>query len=186
MCPFKLQGVLIVKRFAENEYVIWLEFDEDITNFFNKKCAMLDRYKIKQGVRPPHMTLTFVKTNCINEVIKYTKSFFSKNNICISLMSVEMFKNRVVYYAPQKSEKLFDFQKRFCIGLIVFGKLSWKLYLPERWTPHIALTGNLSKKKSAEAVSIITEGFLPIKDIQPKKAVIKNCYSGEIVLNLNI
>lgn len=175
-----------MKRFAENEYVIWLEFDEDATNFFNEKCAILDRYKIKQGVRPPHMTLTFVKTENIDEVIAYTKSFFYENSICISLMSVEMFKNRVIYYAPKKSEKLLDFQKRFCVGLTDFGKLSWKLYFPDKWTPHIALTGNLSKKKSTEAVSVMTEGFLPLKALQPQKAVIKNCYSGEVVLNLNI
>lgn len=174
-----------MKFFSKDEYVVWIEFDNYITDFFNEKCCVLEQYKIKPGIMPPHMTLTFVKTKSIDEFIEYTKSFFKKNSVNINLQSVDMFKNRVVYYALEKSSELLNLQSSFCNGLSEIGKLSWKLYFPENWTPHIALTGSLNKRDSIKALSIMRDGFSPIKNIKTQKIIIKNCYSGEIVLNMH-
>lgn len=174
-----------MKIFSKNEYVIWIEFEDNITNFFNEKCGVLEQYKIKPGIMPPHMTLTFIKTKNIDKFIEYTKSFFKENSVSINLQSVDMFKSRVVYYAPEKSSELLNFQRSFCRGLSEIGKLSWKLYFPENWTPHIALTGSLNKTDSIKALSIMRDGFSPIENVKIKRIIIKNCYSGEIVLNIH-
>lgn len=45
----------------EKIYVIWVEFDDAFSEFLDRKCEELDKSNIVQGIRPPHMTLTFAK-----------------------------------------------------------------------------------------------------------------------------
>lgn len=175
-----------MKRFYKNEYVVWVEFDEESTAFFEEKCRLLDAHSIKPGVRPPHMTISFARTDSCFELMEYTKSFFSKNTVVIDIDEVDMFTNRVVFYKPRQSEDLLSLQKDFCFGLLNFAKLSWNLYFPKNWTPHIALTDSLSKRQSIAAQNLMQKDFTPRSNVKIKKVIVKNCYTGEVFLSLDM
>lgn len=65
-----------MKKFLDNEYVIWCEFDIEFQNYLQACCDSLELKGIPMGIRPPHLTVTFVKTDQIEQLIKLTKEFF--------------------------------------------------------------------------------------------------------------
>lgn len=140
-------------------YVIWMEFDDEYTEFLNKKCKALDENNIKPGIRPPHLTLTFFKTNDRDKLIEFIKSFVENNSINIKINSISAFSEGVLFYAPSVTSELLEYHNNFCKGLCEFGELSWDLYYPGKWTPHIALTSDLNGSDILKAFSIMREGF---------------------------
>ena len=87
------------------------------------------------------------------------ETFLLKNMIDIEIEAVKQFSGGIVYYAPRVSEELLKLQADYCEGVSEFGELAWDLYFPGRWTPHIALTGQLSEVDALKATSIMQEGF---------------------------
>ena len=140
-------------------YVIWMEFEDEYTGFLNEKCRELDENNIKPGIRPPHMTLTFFKTDDKDRLIEFTKAFFESNSINIKINALSQFPGGVLYYAPRVTSELLELHNKFCKGICEFGELSWDLYYPENWTPHIALTGDLKESDVLKAFSIMRNGF---------------------------
>lgn len=170
-----------MKSFTENEYVIWVELDENCTDFFNKKCEILEKNNINAGIRPSHITITFVRTDNLERLIEYTKSFVDEHTVDIVLNSIGTFTGGVVFYSPIVSNELLQYQSNFCKGVSEFGELSWDLYYPGNWTPHIALTGSLDKETTVNAFSIMLDGFSVMK-AYIRKVVIKNS-KGEVVFS---
>ena len=169
----------------EIKYAIWVEFDDEFTVFLDKKCKELEEYKIDPAIRPPHMTLTFVKTDNQEKLIEYTKAFIQENTVDIVVNSIGGFSGGVLFYAPKVSKELIEFQSAFCQGVSEFGELAWDLYYPGNWTPHIALTGELDDTAAAKAFSIMRNEF-SVTNATIKSVVIKSCVDGEVVLKLEI
>ncbi len=65
-----------MKKFLDNEYVIWCEFDNEFQNYLQSRCDSLEMSGIPLGICPPHLTLTFVKTDHIEQLKTITKDFF--------------------------------------------------------------------------------------------------------------
>ena len=144
----------------EQTYVIWLEFDDEFTAFLDKRCHELKDNNIVPGVRPPHLTLTFVKTDDREKLIEFTKNCLQKNIKNIVINSIGQLSGGILYYAPRVNSELLDLHHDLCRGLCEFGELTWDLYFPGNWTPHIALTGELSEQDILKAFSIMSKDFL--------------------------
>lgn len=167
----------------ENVYVIWAEFDEEFTHFLNDKCKELEKYGIEPGVRPPHMTLTFVK-NCDEEkLLQYTKSFIENKPVNPHVNSIGQFSGGFVFYGLKADKELLEFQAEFCKGIYEFGELAWDLYYPGNWAPHIALTGGLDKETAFKAFSIMQKGFSATNVFIKKVVVLRN---GELLSDIYV
>ena len=173
-----------MKEFSLDEYVIWVEFDENTSDFLEKKCKELDDNCIPEGIRPPHMTITFVKTAFENKLIEYVERFMKTHSVDMKLNSIGAFVGGVLFYEPKADEGLLRFQREFCEGVSEFAELSWDLYYPGNWTPHIALTGLLDEEKAARAFKIMLRDYNPGK-LVIKKVLIRNS-TGDTVLDLDI
>ncbi|MDO4277144.1 MAG: hypothetical protein Q4D16_26080 [Eubacteriales bacterium] len=173
-----------MKDFAHNEYVIWVELNDSCKEYLNKKCVELESDHIKPGVGPPHMTLTFVKTEHPEELKQYTESFVNKNIMDIILNSISMFPAGVLFYAPQVTKELLLLHEEYCRGISDFGELSWELYVPGKWVPHVALTGELDAIERVRAFSIMNEGFIPMSSSDDNRVLVKHCLTGETLLDL--
>lgn len=143
----------------EETYVIWLEFDDEFTEFLNEKCIELNDNNITPGVRPPHLTLTFVKTDDRERLIEFVKECLKVNMVDIVINSIGQFSSGILYYAPKVNSALLKLHNTLCQGLSEFGELTWNLYYPENWTPHIALTGELNEQDVLKAFSIMRKDF---------------------------
>lgn len=169
-----------MKKFLDNEYVIWCEFDNAFQNYLQSRCDSLEMSGIPLGIRPPHLTLTFVKTDHIEQLKTITKDFFGLSpNLMIH--SVGAFPDGIMYYAPKASAELVGMQKEYVAAINEIAEVSWDLYLPGNWTPHIALTGPLDENMCVAAFSIMMKNF-NLLSAEIKTIVIKKCLDGEIVL----
>lgn len=65
----------------KDNYVIWIEFDDEFMSFLNEKCKELDLYGFASGFRPPHLTMTFVENSDEEKLLHFTKDFFIKNSL---------------------------------------------------------------------------------------------------------
>ena len=143
----------------EQTYVIWLEFDDEFTTFLDEKCLELNANNIAPGIRPPHMTLTFVKTDNRERLIEFTKNYLQENIEDIVIGSISQFPGGILYYAPHINSKLLNLHTDLCRGLCEFCELTWELYYPGNWTPHIALTAELNDQDVLKAFSIMRRDF---------------------------
>ena len=148
-----------VQKMNKQTYVIWLEFDDIFTEFLDEKCIRLTENNITPGIKPPHLTLAFVRTNDHNRLIKFVKEYLQKNMIDIEINAIGQFSGGILYYAPKVNSRLLKLHSGLCQGLREFGELTWDLYFPEKWTPHIALTGQLDEKDVLKAFSIMRRDF---------------------------
>lgn len=169
----------------EIKYAIWVEFDDEYTKFLDEKCKELDKYEIGSGIRPPHLTLTFVRTDNVKKLIDYTKTFIKNNNVEVEINNIGMFEGGILFYAPKVSSELLKFQNDFCEGISEFGELAWDLYYPGNWTPHVALTGELDENKTNKAFLIVQSGFGRRK-VEIKRIVVKSCEDGTVVANISV
>ena len=143
----------------EQTYVIWLEFEEAFTNYLNAKCSELEENHISEVIRPPHLTLAFVKTDQHERLIEYVKNYFLKSKVEVLINSIGQFSGGNIFYAPKANNELLSLHNDFCQGLCEIGEQTWDLYYPGNWTPHIALTGELCHEDSVKAFSIMRKGF---------------------------
>lgn len=174
------------KIFYENEYVLWLEFDEQTNEFLNEKCILLDQSNIATGIRPPHITITFVQCDNEERVVNTVIEFFKKiNELSFMINSIGIFSGGVVFYEPKITIELLQLHKELSQALSKVASLSWDLYLPDRWTPHIALTGTLTGESLKTAITIMSENFMEFKTNRTI-VKLKKCFTGEEVVNLTI
>ncbi len=169
-----------MKKFSDNEYVIWCEFDEEFQNYLQSCCESLEKSGVPLGIRPPHLTLTFVKTDQIEQLKTLTSEFF-ETSPDIMIHSVGAFPGGILYYAPKATTELLGMQKEYVAAISEMAEVSWDLYLPGNWTPHIALTAALDENMSAAAFSIMMKNF-HLSSVKIKTIVVKKCADGEIVL----
>lgn len=52
--------------------------------------------------------------------------------------------------------------------------------------PHIALTDSLSKRQSIAVQNLMQKDFSPRSNVKMKKVIVKNCYTGEVFLSLDM
>ena len=161
----------------EQTYVIWLEFDDEFTSFLEGKCLELNANNIEPGIRPPHMTLTFVKADDRERLIESTKNYLRENLEDIVIGSVSQFPGGVLYYAPRINSKLLNLHIGLCRELCEFGELTWDLYYPDHWTPHVALTAGLNHQDAQKAFSIMIKDF-STRTVSVKRALIW-AYNGD-------
>ena len=140
-------------------YVIWLEFDEEFTSFLDQKCLELEENQIASWIRPPHMTLTFVKTDDPERLIECTEKVIRENLEKITIGSVSQFPGGILYYAPRVTSKLLKLHSDLCHSLSEIGELAWDQYCPDNWTPHIALTPKLNVQDATKAFSVMSKDF---------------------------
>ncbi len=174
------------KIFYENEYVLWLEFDENMNAFLNNKCELLEQQNIPAGIRPPHLTMTFMRCDNEEELAKTIINFFKKvNEIPLILNSIGIFSGGIVFYEPKATIELLELYKELCQTLSKVANLSWDLYTPDRWTPHIALTGALTGKDLNTAIAIMLDRFIGYK---ADRVIIKlkKCFTGKEIVNYEI
>ncbi len=173
-----------MKKFLENEYVIWCEFDMQFQNELQSCCDNLEKNEIPMGIRPPHLTLTFVTTDYIDQLIELTREFF-KQSSTIMIHSVGAFPNGILYYAPKAGGELLGMQEEYVGTISKIADVSWDLYESRNWIPHIALTAPLDNSTAATAFSIMMSNF-SLSSAKIKMIVIKKCIDGEIVLRHEI
>ena len=161
----------------EQTYVIWLEFDDEFTTFLDEKCQELKVNNIASGIRPPHMTLTFVKTDNRERLIAFTKNYLRKNIVDIVIDSIGQFLGGILYYAPCVNSRLLNLHTGLCRGLCEFSELVWDLYYPDNWTPHIALTAELNDQDVLKAFSIMRRDFS--RRIVSVKRILIWAYNGD-------
>ena len=93
-----------------------------------------------------------------------------------------MFQNEctrsVLYYAPKVTMELLKFHSDYCKGLTEFGELTWDLYYPGNWTPHIALTGELDDEAASKAITIMRKGFSK-RNVVVKRVMVRG--NGETI-----
>lgn len=174
------------KKFYENEYVIWLEFDESMTAFLNERCKLLEQHNIEAGIRPPHLTMTFVRSDNEEELKNTVAGFLERvNKLSITLNSIGIFPGGVVFYEPKVTIELLQLHKEFCDALAEIAELSWDLYVPNCWTPHIALTGTLSDESLNTAITIMNDKFYGVK---ADKFIVKlkKCFKGKEIESYTI
>jgi len=171
----------------KDNYVIWMEFDDEYMDFLNKKCEELAENEIKQGFKPPHLTLTFVENCDEQKLIQYTEEFFENKEVELFINSVGSFSGGVIFYAPRATKELLELQRNYCEGLKGIGDLAWDLYYPENWNPHIALTGVLNDEDAIKAFSIMKKEFNGTNAIVKKVVIRKNgTLLAEINTNVNL
>ena len=158
-------------------YVIWLEFDDEFSEFLNEKCNELNEKNIIPGIRPPHLTLTFVRTNDRERLIGVCREYLQKNMVDIEINAIEQFSSGVIYYAPKVTSELLKLHNDLCQRLCEFGELTWDLYHPGNWTPHIALTGESNEQDVQTAVSIMRKSFS--KRMVSIKKILVWAYEGD-------
>lgn len=93
-------------KMNKQTYVIWLEFDDVFTDYLSEKCAELKESHIAPGIRPPHLTLTFVETDDHNRLIQFVKGYLQKNMIDIEINAIGQFSGGILYYAPKVNREL--------------------------------------------------------------------------------
>lgn len=162
----------------KDNYVIWIEFDDEFMNFLNEKCKELDAHGFTPGFRPPHMTMTFVE-NCDEEkLLQFTKEFFLKKQLVLNIGMIGKFSGGVLLYVPKVTEELLTYHREYCEGVSKFSDLAWDLYVPGNWTPHIALTGALNEADAITAFSVMQKDFSGAEAAMKKIAIRKN---GELL-----
>lgn len=97
------------------------------------------------------------------------------------IQSIGAFPSGIMYYAPKANRELVDMQEGYVAAISEIAEVSWDLYEPGNWTPHIALTAPLDKNMSTTAFSIMMNNF-NLSSAKVKTIVIKKCVNGEIVL----
>ena len=162
----------------EQTYVIWLEFDGEFGDYIDAKCIELDNHGIPAGIRPPHLTLTFAKTDQYEKLVQYVTDYFAGKKIEIIISTIGQFSGGNMIYLPKANEKLLGLHKEFCQGIYEFGELAWDLYYPGNWTPHIALTGELNYEDSLKAFSIMKKGF-KAQTVQASRILVSACKGEE-------
>ena len=162
---------------TEQTYAIWLEFDDEFTTFLDEKSLELKTNNIAPGIRPPHLTLTFVKTNNREKLIEFTKNYLRENIVDIVISSISQFQGGILYYAPKVNRELLNLQAGLCCGLCEFGELTWDLYYPDNWVPHIALTAELNDQDALKAFAIMRRDFS--KRIVSIKKILIWAYNGD-------
>lgn len=171
------------KIFYENEYVLWLEFDEAVASFLNDKCNVLEQNNIPSGIRPPHLTMVFVRCDDEDLLQRTVKEFFKKvQQLSLTINTVGLFPGGIVFYQPKVTIELLQLHKELSHILSKIGSLSWDLYFPGNWTPHIALTGALNINDINAAITIMLDGF---SRLTSEKVIIKlrKCFTGKEVVN---
>jgi len=174
------------KIFYDNEYVLWLEFDENTTTFLNSKCEALAEQEIEPGVRPPHLTLSFIRSDNEKELKELVIHFFDKvKELSFTLNSVGAFSGGVLFYGPKVTIELLQLHKNLCQVISETADLSWDLYVPGKWTPHIALTGGLSKEDAKKAFTIMMSEFESIKT-SVVSVKLRRLTTGKEIVNYSI
>lgn len=167
----------------KDNYVIWVEFDDEFMNFLNEKCNELDANGIASGFRPPHLTMTFVEDCDEEKLIQFTKEFFLKKQLNLNISMIGKFSGGFLLYVPKVTDELLKYHREYCEGVSEFGDLAWDLYVPGNWTPHIALTGALSEEDAITAFYILQKNFSGAEVSMKKIAIRKN---GELLAEFEV
>ena len=174
------------KIFYENEYVLWLEFDNNTNEFLNGKCELLDQKEIPSGIRPPHLTLAFVRCDNEGGLKDIVMNYFERiAEFTLLFDSLGIFPGGIVYYKPRATLELIQLHTKLIRALNDIGIISWDLYTSERWSPHVALTGPLEGEKLNTAISIMMEQFTGIKT-EHTIVKLRKCLTGEEIVSYQL
>ena len=130
--------------------------------------------------------MTFVRCDNEEELGKTVINFFEKvNELSFIFNSIGIFTGGIVFYEPKVTIELLELHKELCQTLSEVANLSWDSYIPDRWTPHIALTGALTGNDLNTAIAIMLDKFIKFKT---DRVIIKlkKCFTGKEIVNYEI
>ena len=94
---------------------------------------------IPEGIRPPPLTMAFVRCDDEDLLKRTVTEFFKKvQMLSLTINLIGLFSGGIVFYEPRVTIELLQLHKELCQILSEIGNLSWNLYIPGNWTSHIA------------------------------------------------
>jgi hypothetical protein len=149
-----------------SEYALILYFDVETTVMFQSLITKAENacgnsYMTKPAVIPPHVTICYFKTECINLVIPLIENKITAiGQSALSWASLGAFSSSTLFAAPVLNEYLLEICTLFNDLLVNHVELV-DYYKPFSWMPHTTLATKLTKEQMELAFDSIVEKFTP-------------------------